>query len=87
MDQPEKPGRDYGTKAHRQLPPLDQIDETHEAPLPYRCPDCSGWRWLWPCHRDPPRASLLNSWRSFTIDYPLILCADQMQPLYLEGIL
>ena len=40
-DQPKKPGRkpgkDYGTKARRQPPPADQIDETHEAPLPDVC--------------------------------------------------
>src|SRR5919205_876012 len=45
-DQPKKPGRkpgkDYGTKAHRQPPAPDQIDEVHEAPLPDRCPDCGG---------------------------------------------
>jgi transposase len=45
-DQPKKPGRkpgkDYGTKAHRQPPPPDQIDEVHEAPLPSVCPDCGG---------------------------------------------
>jgi transposase len=37
-----KPGKDYGTKAHRQPPSPDQIDEVHEAPLPDRCPDCGG---------------------------------------------
>src|SRR5262249_3300560 len=37
-----KPGKDYGTKAHRQAPTPDQIDEVHEAPLPDRCPDCGG---------------------------------------------
>src|SRR5262245_5251375 len=37
-----KPGKDYGTKAHRQPPTPDQIDEVHEAPLPDRCPDCGG---------------------------------------------
>lgn len=37
-----KPGQDYGTKAHRQPPPPEQIDETHEAPLPQVCPDCGG---------------------------------------------
>src|SRR5438309_3810075 len=37
-----KPSRDYGTKAHRQPPTPDQIDEVHEAPLPDRCPDCGG---------------------------------------------
>ncbi len=45
-DQPKKPGRkpgkDYGTKAHRQPPSPEQIDEVHEAPLPERCPDCGG---------------------------------------------
>jgi transposase len=35
-----KPGQAYGVKAHR-LPPED-IDETYEAPLPERCPDCGG---------------------------------------------
>jgi transposase len=37
-----KPGKDYGTKAHRQPPSPEQIHEFHEAPLPDRCPDCSG---------------------------------------------
>jgi transposase len=37
-----KPGKDYGTKAHRQPPPPDQIDEVHEASLPNVCPDCGG---------------------------------------------
>jgi transposase len=37
-----KPGKDYGTKAHRQPPTPDQIDEVHEAPLPDACPDCGG---------------------------------------------
>ena len=37
-----KPGKDYGTKAHRQPPTPEQIDETHEAPLPDVCPDCGG---------------------------------------------
>ena len=37
-----KPGKDYGTKAHRQPPSPDQIDETHESPLPDACPDCGG---------------------------------------------
>src|SRR5215471_17282308 len=45
-DRPKKPGRksgkDYGTKAHRQPPTPDQIDEVHEAPLPDRCPECGG---------------------------------------------
>ncbi len=35
-----KPGKDYGTKAHR--PPPERIDEVHEAPLPEACPDCGG---------------------------------------------
>jgi transposase len=37
-----KPGKEYGNKAHRRPPPPDQIDETHEAPLPAVCPDCGG---------------------------------------------
>ena len=37
-----KPGKDYGTKARRQPPAPDQINEVHEAPLPDRCPDCGG---------------------------------------------
>lgn len=37
-----KPGDDYGIKAHRPPPPPEQIDETHEAPLPEVCPDCGG---------------------------------------------
>jgi transposase len=37
-----KPGKDYGTKAHRLPPNPEQIDEVHEAPLPDRCPDCGG---------------------------------------------
>jgi transposase len=45
-DQPKKPGRkpgkEYGTKAHRQPPSPEQIDEVHEAPLPDVCPDCGG---------------------------------------------
>ena len=35
-----KPGKDYGTKAHRPAP--ERIDEVHEAPLPDACPDCGG---------------------------------------------
>jgi transposase len=35
-----KPGKEYGTKAHRLPPTPEQIDEVHEAPLPVRCPDC-----------------------------------------------
>lgn len=45
-DSPKKPGRkpgdDYGKKGHRPPPPADQIDETHDAPLPDVCPDCGG---------------------------------------------
>jgi len=37
-----KPGKDYGTKAHRPPPAPDQIDEVHEAPLPSCCPGCGG---------------------------------------------
>jgi transposase len=37
-----KPGKDYGTKAHRQPPTPDQIDEVYEARLPDHCPDCGG---------------------------------------------
>ena len=37
-----KPGKDYGTKAHRQPPSPEQINEVHVAPLPERCPDCGG---------------------------------------------
>jgi transposase len=37
-----KPGKDYGTKAHRQPPCPEQINEVHEAPLPERCPDYGG---------------------------------------------
>jgi transposase len=37
-----KPGKDYGTKAHRQPPGSEQIDEVHEAPLPDVCPNCGG---------------------------------------------
>jgi hypothetical protein len=35
-----KPGPDYGTKAHRQPPKAEQVDEVHEALLPGICPDC-----------------------------------------------
>lgn len=35
-----KPGKDYGTKAHRQPP--EHIDETYEAPLPVACLACGG---------------------------------------------
>jgi transposase len=41
---PERPGRKagaaYGRKAHRVRP--SQIDATHDAPVPARCPDCGG---------------------------------------------
>jgi transposase len=43
---PKKPGRkkgdQHGDHAHREPPPPDQVDETLEAPLPDRCPDCGG---------------------------------------------
>jgi transposase len=43
---PKKPGRkpgiDYGTRARRPPPAPEQVDETHEAPLPRACPDCGG---------------------------------------------
>lgn len=35
-----KPGDDYGVKAFREVP--QHIDETHEAPLPEKCPRCGG---------------------------------------------
>ncbi len=35
-----RPGKDYGTKAHRQPPAPEQIDEIHEALLPEVCPEC-----------------------------------------------
>jgi len=37
-----KPGKDYGTKAYRQPPSPEEINEIHEAPLPDRCPGCGG---------------------------------------------
>lgn len=41
---PRRPGRKagaaYGPRAHRRRP--SRIDETYEAPLPARCPDCTG---------------------------------------------
>jgi transposase len=44
--QPRRPGRksgaQHGTHGHRLPPPPDQIDETHEAPLPNVCPGCGG---------------------------------------------
>jgi transposase len=39
-----KPGKDYGTKVHRQPPRPEEIDEAHEVPLPDFCPDCGGPR-------------------------------------------
>lgn len=35
-----KPGPDYGQHHRRAIP--ESIDETYEAPLPERCPDCGG---------------------------------------------
>jgi transposase len=35
-----KSGENYGTHTRRAIP--DQIDETHEAPLPQSCPGCGG---------------------------------------------
>ena len=35
-----KPGRRYGRQGRRPVP--SRVDETHEAPLPDRCPDCGG---------------------------------------------
>ena len=37
-----KRGRRHGRHGHRPVPPPEQIDETHEAPLPGTCPDCGG---------------------------------------------
>jgi len=43
---PKKPGRkkgdQHGQHGHRPPPPPSQVDETHEAPLPERCPGCGG---------------------------------------------
>src|SRR5262245_1248663 len=43
---PKRPGRkkgeQHGRHAHRESPSPEQVDETHEAPLPERCPDCGG---------------------------------------------
>jgi transposase len=43
---PNQPGRQrgdqHGPHAHREPPPPSQIDETLDAPLPERCPDCGG---------------------------------------------
>lgn len=37
-----KPGKDYGQASRRAVPSAEQIDETHEAALPDRCPCCGG---------------------------------------------
>jgi transposase len=37
-----KPGEKHGQHGHRPPPPPDQVDETHEAHLPDRCPACGG---------------------------------------------
>ena len=43
---PQKPGRksgeQHGPHAHREPPPRERVDETHDAPLAERCPDCGG---------------------------------------------
>jgi transposase len=43
---PKTPGRKsgaaHGRHGHRLPPPADQVQETHEAPLPDACPDCGG---------------------------------------------
>jgi transposase len=43
---PKKPGRktgdQHGQHAHREPPPPERIDETHDAPLPEQCPNCGG---------------------------------------------
>jgi transposase len=39
-----KPGGEYGEHHRRAVPPPERIDETHEAPLPERCPHCGGGR-------------------------------------------
>ena len=45
-DKPKKPGRkkgeQHGNHGHREPPKPEQIDETLDAPLPDRCPDCGG---------------------------------------------
>ena len=45
-EKPKKPGRkkgeEHGKHGHREPPPPDQVDETHEASLPDQCPDCGG---------------------------------------------
>lgn len=37
-----KPGKPYGKRASRPVP--RHVDETHDAPLPARCPHCSGYQ-------------------------------------------
>jgi transposase len=37
-----KSGEEHGKHGHRQPPPEDQVEETLDAPLPERCPDCGG---------------------------------------------
>ena len=37
-----KPGENYGEHQRRAVPAPEQIDETYEAALPERCPDCGG---------------------------------------------
>jgi transposase len=43
---PKKPGRkkgeQHGQHAHREPPPPERVDETLDAPLPEKCPDCGG---------------------------------------------
>lgn len=43
---PETPGRKsgdaHGRHGHRPVPAPDAVEETYEAPLPDRCPDCGG---------------------------------------------
>jgi transposase len=43
---PKRPGRKPGSRpgrhGHRPPPPPEQVDETHDAPLPDACPDCGG---------------------------------------------
>lgn len=37
-----KSGEQHGQHGHREPPPPERIDETHDAPLPEQCPDCHG---------------------------------------------
>jgi transposase len=37
-----KPGPQHGRHGHRPPPFPEQVDETHDAPLPDACPDCGG---------------------------------------------